>query len=1630
MHAVRIGINGFWISLLVLLSSFINAADFYISDVSETTQDNAPALVIRLTGAVDPGTDLSRYISVTPAPADGSQWYTQGTGRQWVLPFVEPSTRYQVKVTKPLTSVSGDVLSKVDSRGDSHAFNWTVDTRALTPGASFASSGTFLVGNIKDGIPVTVVNQPEVDLDVFRVRDQDMNRFIGETYFKGRMYYDSLSGLREYADLVHTARYTNQARANQRTTYNFSLDPVLEKKEPGIYVAVIRQPGEYAYRYDTTYFTITDIGLHVRKYKQSLMVYANSITTGEPLKNVNLRFWWRERNNQTAREQSARTSQNGSYQLSTNDLPNIIIAEQGDQISFLRLDQGELDLSSYPNVPSLHQPFQAFLYGPRDLYRPGEQVDINMLLRDFDGRKVRNMPLKAFLWNARGEQKQKFTWSPNDSGLYQTRFELDENAPTGDWRLEVRIDGQYEAYHFQVEEFLPETLTLSFYDGDRNQTRYTPKGEFQVPIQGDYLYGAPAAGNDADAVVTVSPANKIFPDLKGFYFGDSEANVRTRNTNLDPIKLDNSGHGELVVPDYWSDIKVPLNFSISASVYENGGRPITRTQNVIQLPAYSKLPGVQPQFEDRPPSNQTLQFKLLSVDASGEPVRDTLNVRLLRDHREYFWQYDSSRGWYWDYQANRYVTASETIEVKDQPVTVDFPVEWGRYDLEVTSSSGAITLYHFRTQWSWSNQESTNLKPDMIQMSLDQSHYAPGDTARLRLNSPISGSAIINVESSDGVEYTLNQSVYKGENQVSVELPKQWNRHDLYLTAMVLTPADQVSEVAPTRALGIIHLPLRRSDAVAEVELTTPEKIEPNKLVSAHLKVTNRDQLGSQKLFATVALVDKGVLNITRYQAPKPEQYFFAPRRFEASYYDIYGKIINNLGYDMIRQRFGGDMFADAMEMAELSRGGEKPKTEVQIVSFFSEPVELVDGEADVSFQLPNFNGKLEWMVVVFGDDSYGSAQSETIVADKVVTQISMPRFIAMGDQSQLSFDLHNLSGMNQQLDVTVNVSGEIFSTGLKQTVTLADRQKAVIPVPITGGLHEGQGVIHLQASNGSDINVDRTWKLGVRSPFPWQTEYQSAVIDANGSWQPQVDISNLRPDTVQALMTVSNRPAINFRSHLEYLLHYPYGCLEQTTSSTYPWVLLDTATVQDLGLTDSFKNRFDQPFSDEFRLQQIAAGIERLKSKQFANGGFGYWDAASSESRWGTAYATEVLVDARRQGVKVDSDTLDRALKRLDSYLRANAFDDDGWSDSNEYYGFAVRAYSAYVMAKAGTANLSLVRRLYDDGMENQNDRRSVRARIRSSGLAWMHLAAALNLLNDHDRAKRANDAALSIKRERYRYYRDYGSTMRDTALSLAIALEQGLDEGSLAQDLVDILQNERWFSTQERIALAKVALFYSKSGKQWQGKLIAKTAQQTLNQNRPFNTLLDADQLTSLQQVEAVDQKLYATLAYQGAPRTAPEPYSNGLHIVRRYYDLNGQRITPSNLTSGELIVVGLTISTDENLRIPDALVVDLLPAGLELENQNLSNASVDLDNVKIDDESLGHYFREYRTQYQEYRDDRYVAAISVDSWSSTKLYYLVRAVTPGTYQVPNPYVEDMYRPNYRSVGTTLDTLVIQPR
>jgi uncharacterized protein YfaS (alpha-2-macroglobulin family) len=240
----------------------------------------------------------------------------------------------------------------------------------------------------------------------------------------------------------------------------------------------------------------------------------------------------------------------------------------------------------------------------------------------------------------------------------------------------------------------------------------------------------------------------------------------------------------------------------------------------------------------------------------------------------------------------------------------------------------------------------------------------------------------------------------------------------------------------------------------------------------------------------------------------------------------------------------------------------------------------------------------------------------------------------------------------------------------------------------------------------------------------------------------------------------------------------------------------------------------------------------------------------------------------------------------------------------------------------------------------------------------------------------------------------------------------------------IFELTKKRRWLSTQERNALFKAALVSkTATGEQLLALIKTNSFEQKIDRTKPFRSILDFGQLDSVESISSEKSTLFASLEIVGNQAGIPAAYSDGFTIKRDYFDIDGQNIDSKTLKRGDLVVVRISVTAEHHT--PDALVVDLLPAGLELENQNLTAASVDLSKVAIDGVKIKDWRSKANVVHVEYRDDRFVTALVLDEYGSSDLFYLARAVTSGNYQVPPPFIEDMYRPYRHALGSTAQTL-----
>jgi uncharacterized protein YfaS (alpha-2-macroglobulin family) len=1638
-----------------------NDAAFALMDCKPRLLDGSPAIAVSFTQPLDARQDFGALVTAlegaaptttddgkkTPPPETSFQplaarWVLGDNPRVLYLPFATPDRSFRIALKPDLAARGGAKLATLQS--------CEAVSEAMPDSYYFASRGLVLPAGQNGGLPIVTVNVPEVDVQFLRIKPASLPAFLEQVGGRrervsngggeddGEGYYDDgysqrrlkgtvggwlLDELRKMSDSVYIGRFTTDARPNRRNVSFLPVEGIKELQEPGIYVAVMNQPGRFGWDYQVTHYYVTDTGLHLRRHANQLDVFATSLKSGGALSGVELSLV-----DEAGKAIAQAHTDGDGHAVFTgrSDKARAVLARRGAKdMAVLSLRDAALDLSEFDATGHPSRSNKLFVYAGRDLYRPGESFQVSVLARDADGKPLpKPLPLTLTVKKPDGSKLVEQLVQPGKTGTgyYQQAISLPADAPTGGWTVQVRVDPGAKQpdtqWAFKVEEFLPERMKLTL-----NAPEATLTGDAGVTVQaqGDYLYGAPAAGNRLQASTYSERLLMPLPaQLPGFIFGDLADDKAGQRQDLPEQELDADGKASVDIATAFAERKSPMRLRAAFSLLESGGRPVVRALERTWWPAPALI-GARPLFDRHvAPEGGLAEFELARVDAAGafKPARE-VQLKLILEDRQWYWRYDDNRGWHSGFNVNE-----ELVEARSLALTartkIALPVRWGRYRLEVSDPETGLALrYGFYAGYGAQDADDIGNRPDRVQIKLQGAPFKPGDAARLSIKPPHDGEAIVTVEG-DRVLWSRRIGVRASGTELSIPIPADaaWARQDLYVTVAAFRPGSQGDRVTPARALGLVHLPLNREDRKTKVALTVPAKTQPSVPLPVVVKAP---LLAGKPAIVTISAVDVGILNITNFKTPDPQDFFFGKHRYGADILDLYGRLIEKMDGNVARQRFGGD--AGKRDTQSMPR-------KVLLVDLFSGPVQLdAKGEATINLKLPDFNGTLRVMAVVSSADSYGAAQADVVVAAPLVAELNMPRFVSPGDKATIALDVTNLSGAAQDVKVTVSASGPVKISGSADTIRLADKQRQVLHFQAEALDAYGLAPITVKLSAGP-LSLTREAALQVQPVTPLTRESRRIRLEPGATQSlGRALLDSYWSGGASVSLSVANTPPIDIRSQVQGLLMYPYGCLEQTASSAYPLLFIDDEAAKRWGLT---------PVPREERAKRLDTAFARIAGMQQPKGGYGLWAASGPYEGWLSAYVTGFLQDARDAGFNVPEAMLKRSLDNLlEQFQRAPAQqttpaksprrDDKGriadWRDAETlrlaHQRFAEAAHAGYILAREQKAPLATLRTLHDQYRTHA-----------LSPLPLVQLSLALKLMGDENRAKAALDDAMQ---RGYGYQPDdpgnswgqwlgdYGSKVRDRALAYALLLRHKVaheKRENLLFDLSDDFEKRNYYSTQERLALfLAVQAATNGAGKDdaWKTALSVGAKSDAWTGTGLGQQSFEPAQLkggVALKNDGAAP--LYLDVTAQGYPTKPLAPTNDRISVERAMFTTDGKPVTSRQFTTGEMFVVRLRVKASQSIK--DGLVVDRIPAGFEIENLNLSQGP-QAGEFNVEGVNVAQANGNERIVHTEYRDDRFVAAARLGQ--PLDLFYLVRVVTPGRYVVPATFAEDMYRPEVRGIG-----------
>jgi uncharacterized protein YfaS (alpha-2-macroglobulin family) len=1567
-------------------------------------------------------------------------WYLGDNPRIAYFSGVLPKRRYRIDVAVGVASRAGDQLA------GTHQCETLVED--MPPAFFFASRGTVLPAGQNGGLPVVTINTPEVDVQFLRVEPAQLPAFLDKVYgirrsadeadaqgegegeyggegeyygggtvdLRGRTSGWYIDQLKDLSSSVYLGRFQTDDKRDRRHVSFLPVEHIKELREPGVYVAVMNVPGSFSGDYQTTYFYVSDIGLHLHRNGSRVDAFATSLRSGAALDGVE--FEVLDGDGKRVASVKAEGDGRATFDAVPADA-RLVIARRGRELSVVSLGEAALDLSEFDTAGLLPTNNKLFVWSGRDLYRPGETFDVSVLARDADGKPVAAQPVSVLLKRPDGRTVSQRVWQPSGEqpGYFRHTLAIPGDAQTGAWTLELRADPGAKRpdaiMRFKVEEFLPERMKLALTSAEGVLTDGAP---FDIAVQGDYLFGTPAAGNRLLGALATERLRFALPQKPGFIFGDFADDALKGRRELEETVLDDSGAAQLAVPYDPGSARSPLRLRTSLSLLESGGRPVVRSIERAWWPAPALI-GVRPLFDaDVARESSLAEFEVGRFLPDGTlSALDKANVRLFKEERQYYWRFDDQRGWHSGFSDADELVDSRTIALKTQG-KLAFPVTWGSYRLEVDDPQHGLTMrYRFYAGWGAQGDEALGNRPDRVQIRLEGAPFRAGDTVKAHLTPPHDGEALVLIEG-DRVLWARRVKVSAAGTAINLPLDASWNRHDLYVSVLAFRPGSEGSRVTPARALGLAHIPLAREDRRLKVALEAPAKVEPETKTTVKVKV---DGATGQQAWVTLSAVDQGILNITQFATPDPHGYFFGKQRYAPDLLDIYGRLIEKMDGTRGKLKWGGD--------AGMRDSQSMPK-KVKLVDLFSGPVKLDDkGEANIALMLPDFNGSLRLMAVASTPDRFGRGERDLVVAAPIVAELSTPRFIAPGDRATVALEVTNLTDASQQIRLALAAESPARIADGTRTLTLAPGKRDTLRFAAEAVEAEGLArlTLTLDATGGvKPIHIEREAALQVTPPVALQRQVRRVKIDADA--RHVVDASVLDsfwPASASLNVTAASSPPLNIREQVRGLLRYPYGCAEQTVSAAWPHVIIDEAYAAELGL---------KPHTRAERAALVEAAIGRLAGMQGTQGGMTMWGSGGEYEYWITAYVAGFLIDAREGGFTVPENFARRMqdwmlkefqlapsqMPRLPVRTLAQPAQ-PGEADlvRGAHTRFANAAHLGYVLAREQRAPLATLRLLHDEHRQ-----------LAKSPLALAHLGLALKLMGDEARSRVALDEALgrpyglSGNDNEYEWLGDYGSPLRDRAMLYALLSRHDVKLDRAANLLFELSADSaqrRWLSTQEQIALVMAGRAAGLgAGKPW---ALQVEGGERYGGARPMMLPVDAPAARrGVTLVNTGDAPLYVEVESSGYPKVTPPPENRLGSVQRSWFDADGRPWDGRALKVGDLMLVRVEVKPTR--RADDALLVDRLPAGLEIENQNLSQGpqasefSLQLPNgqsLRIADT-----MSDNRVKHREFRDDRFVAALKLDS-APINLVYMVRVVSPGRYTVPGTFMEDMYRPELRTVG-----------
>ncbi|WP_108246894.1 alpha-2-macroglobulin family protein [Muricauda brasiliensis] len=1261
------------------------------------------------------------------------------------------------------------------------------------------------------------------------------------------------------------------------------------------------------------------------------------------------------------------------------------VAEHNNNFAYAKLADGNaLSLSKFDvSGEELQKGLQGYLYTERGVHRPGDIIHLTFVLDDNANPLPKGHPVALEVSDARGKLVQRHVLKegsiPVADGLYAKKeknfyyfpIPTEATAPTGNWSAKVIVGGAQFSKTLKVATVKPNRLKVDFaFDDEVLEANSINRGKAEVK----WLHGAPARNLKIDINATLSETSTAFPKYKDYVFQDP---VRTFNqTELQWISSNLDANGVLNINkkiDVNGNAPGMLQATFTTKVFEGGGdfSIDVFSKNLAPFSNFVGLRSPEAKQYDSFLTDDKNTFDVVTVDAQGNPSGNRkLKVQVFKIEWRWWWNrgYDN---------LSRYENATVHRPFKEMEVTtgsdgkanfnINIPDEQGgRYLIrvmdEVSGHATGRTAYFYRNWWRRPGSADAESSKILI-FSTDKEKYTLGEEATVTFPSDKGSRALVSIE--NGTEVLSQQWIETSAKETQATIPITTEMApNAYVNISLLQPHSQVKNDLPIRLYGVVPLMVENPATFLEPKISMPDVLQPETSYKVTVSEANK-----KPMTYSLAVVDDGLLDLTRFTTPDIHSAFYARQALGVKTFDIFDDVMGaySVSVDNIYAIGGGGIGAGAK-----NRKAQRFKP---VVTYLG-PFTLKAGEkASHTIDMPNYVGSVRTMVVAGNPNSaYGNAEKTTPVRKPLMVLTSIPRKLSPGETVTIPVTVFAMEPKVKNVKINIDAGKALEPiNGTSKNITFNAVGEQIVNFDFKVNPTSSFQTIKVTATGAGESASNET-EIDVENPNPVTTKSELYTLDPNGSQTISMETFGTS-GTNEAFIEFSTFPPMDFSKRMDYLLRYPHGCVEQTTSAVFPQLFL--ADVLDI--------TFDKKKEIE---KNIKAAIGRLGDFQVPNGGLSYWPGYGNADDWGTSYAGHFMLEAKKEGYQLPLTFLSNWLKYQKNAARQ-------WSNQSTYYNDDVsQAYRLYTLALAQQPELAAMNRL--------------RETTNLSNEAKWRLAAAYALVGKKEVAEAiAKKANINFTPNNYNY-RTYGSVFRNRAMALETMVILGdSQQRELAVSLAKNLSSQQWYSTQETaFALLAMSKMVMKNG----GRSIDLTF---TNNGKGINVKTDRAiaqrelSVTSFKEdIEVKNNQgniIYATLTQTGKLPVGEElAQQQNLRLSVNYVEPLGNSVNVGELRQGTEFEAKVTIFNSSDDYIDNVALTHIVPSGWEI---------VDTSFVSEDNENAS------KADYVDTRDDRTHLYFDLDAKKSKVFTIKLNASFLGDYYLPGAQAEAMYDNNYQA-------------